>query len=190
MFCAPDEDEPGDGELTTTCHQSDPLVLNVPCRIGDYQFAAAPLDCYIRDISDDVPAGDPRWEGHPPGDGAVYRCAKLTAVGQGGQPAWGPYRDFWMAEAPGEQPVVVVEPEEVARQILAGMRFEPLAIGLAPRAVEEDPASIGLVGAPVWMWVSNAGPTTWGPVEESARVGGVTVTVTAEVESVTWAMGD
>ncbi|RIQ29553.1 ATP/GTP-binding protein [Jiangella rhizosphaerae] len=70
------------------------------------------------------------------------------------------------------------------------MRFEPLELGLAPRPLEQAPGSIGLVGAPVWMWVTNAGPTTWGPIEESATAGGITVTVTAEVESVTWDMGD
>ncbi|WP_116952406.1 hypothetical protein [Jiangella endophytica] len=83
-----------------------------------------------------------------------------------------------------------MDPEEVARQVLEGMAFEPLELGLAPRPLEQASTSIGLVGAPVWMWVTNAGPTTWGPVEESVTVGGVTVTVTAAVEGVSWDMGD
>lgn len=189
VYCAPGEDNPED-EATTACHQSDPLVLNAPCQVGDYQFVAAPYDCYIQDISSDVPANDDRWEGHAPGDGAVYRCVKLTGVGDGGEPSWGPYRDFWASEAPGEQQPVVVDPEAVAQQLLEGMAFEPLELGLAPRPLEQEPGSIGLVGAPVWMWVTNAGPATWGPAEESVAVGGVTVTVTAAVESVTWDMGD
>lgn len=188
-FCATDEDGPEEG-VTTSCHQGDPLVLNVPCRIGDYLFVSAPHDCYIGDISSDVPAGDPRWEGHLPGDGSVYRCMKLTAVGQGDIPIWGHYRDFWAAEAPGEQQTIVVDPEELAQQVLGGVAFEALEVGLAPRPLGTDPHSIGLVGAPVWMWVTNAGPTTWGPIEESATAGGITVTVTAEVEDVTWDMGD
>lgn len=188
VFCVPDDDD-SDDDVATDCHQSEPLVLNAPCRVGDYQFVAVPYDCYIGDISSDVPAGDLRWEGHAPGDGSVYRCIKLTAVGDGGQPTWGSYRDFWSATFPGE-PEIVVDPEAVAQQILEGMTFEPLELGLAPRPLEQAPASIGLVGAPVWMWVTNAGPTTWGPSEESVTVGGVTITVTAEVESVTWDMGD
>ncbi|WP_053205024.1 hypothetical protein [Jiangella muralis] len=84
----------------------------------------------------------------------------------------------------------MVDPEAVAQQILEGMTFEAPEVGLAPRPLEDQADSIGLVGAPVWMWVANAGPTTWGPNEEAATVGGVTVTVAAVVESVTWDMGD
>lgn len=119
----------------------------------------------------------------------MHDWRKLSASWAVGSYAWGDRGYMWLADAPGEQPPVV-DPEEVALQILHGMTFEPLELGLAPRPLEQEPDSIGLVGAPVWMWVTNAGPTTWGPVEEAITVGGVTVTVTAEVESVTWDMGD
>ncbi|WP_051425888.1 hypothetical protein [Jiangella gansuensis] len=96
---------------------------------------------------------------------------------------------MWLADAPGtDQPVV--DPEAVAQSILDGMERRPVEIGMAPAPLDADSDSMGLVGAPVWMWVADAGPTTWGPLEESATVGGVTVTVTARVEHVRWSMGD
>ncbi len=101
---------------------------------------------------------------------------------------WGDRGYVWLADGPGEPPPV--DPEEVAETILDGMDFEPVEIGLAPKPLEQNPESIGVVGAPVWMWVANEGPTTWGPLEESATVGGITVTVTASVDDIVWDMGD
>ncbi|WP_235034835.1 hypothetical protein OHU34_03395 [Streptomyces sp. NBC_00080] len=46
-----------------------------------------------------------------------------------------------------------------------------------------------LVGMPMWMWV-NQSPTTYGPNTASASAGGVTVTATAKVSKIVWAMGD
>jgi len=43
---------------------------------------------------------------------------------------------------------------------------------------------------PVWMWVADPDPRTFGPATASASAGGVTVTATARVKKVTWVMGD
>ncbi|WP_369383260.1 ATP/GTP-binding protein [Streptomyces sp. cg36] len=45
------------------------------------------------------------------------------------------------------------------------------------------------VGVPMWMWV-NQSATTYGPNTASATAGGVTVTATAKVSRIVWAMGD
>ncbi|WP_162605979.1 hypothetical protein [Jiangella aurantiaca] len=173
-------------------------MINVPCEIDGFVFDAA-LDRYLLPLAPGQneryrpPDGDLShlgyWTG-PQEQGWVFDWRKLAANWSLGSYAWGDRGLMWLAEMPGEQPPVVVDPEEVAQQLLEGMTFEPLELGLAPRPLEHAPDSIGLVGAPVWMWVTNAGPTTWGPIEESATVGGITVTVTAEVGSVTWDMGD
>ncbi|MGW2835902.1 ATP/GTP-binding protein [Streptomyces sp. NPDC001286] len=42
---------------------------------------------------------------------------------------------------------------------------------------------------PMWMWV-HQGPTTYGPNTATATAGGVTVTATARVSSVSRSMGD
>jgi hypothetical protein len=46
------------------------------------------------------------------------------------------------------------------------------------------------VGVPVWLWVENPQPLTWGPYTETATLGGQTITATARVTSVRWDMGD
>lgn len=72
--------------------------------------------------------------------------------------------------------------EQIARSLVARVNLEPIEIGLTP--LPED--QMGLVGLPVWLWVDDPSRTTWGPATISA--GGVTLT--AEVESITWNMGD
>lgn len=190
-----DEDD-GDGAHLTGCSQENPLATPAPCAIADFEFNAA-LDRYIRRLppaENDLyrpPEGALSHLGYWTGDpveGWIYEWRKLAGVAGGIH--WGDYGYMWLAEAPGEEPPVVVDPEGVAQQLLEGMTFEPLELGLAPRPLEEATESIGLVGAPVWMWVTNAGPTTWGPIEKSVTVGGITVNVTAKAESVTWDMGD
>ena len=63
-------------------------------------------------------------------------------------------------------------------------------VGLAPTPLEDNGKSMGVIGVPVWMWVKNPTAETYGPLTTSASAGGITVTVTATVESVDWDMGD
>ncbi|TDC48795.1 hypothetical protein E1212_20120 [Jiangella ureilytica] len=195
-FCEEDGEPPGD--IETGCDQGDPALVNVPCEIDGFVFDAG-LDRYLMPLAPvsneryRPPDGDLSYLGYwagPADQGWMFEWRKLAASWSVGSFAWGDRGLMWLAEGPWEQPVIVVDPEVVAQQILDGMSFEALEVGLAPRPLETDPQSMGLVGAPVWMWVTNAGPTTWGPVQEAATVGGVSVTVTAEVENVTWDMGD
>ncbi len=72
--------------------------------------------------------------------------------------------------------------EQIARSLVARVQLEPIDIGLVPRGVD----AMTVVGMPVWLWVNDPTPTTWGPATISA--GGVTLT--ARVQSVTWDMGD
>lgn len=82
---------------------------------------------------------------------------------------------------------VVVDPEILARQAIEQMNLQAISIGIVP---EPGPASMGLVGLPVWMWVDQPGPTTWGPLTTSATAGATTVTATARVAAIEWNMGD
>lgn len=192
------EKPPGEDEdsIYMGCTQQEPFIHPAPCTKDGYTYLVA-HDAYVRTLETHEnelhrpPGGQLSYLGYwtgDPAEGWIYEWRKLAGVADGIH--WADYGFMWLAEAPWEEPVVVVDPEEVAGQIFEGMTFEPVEIGLAPRPLEDDSQSIGLVGAPVWMWVTNAGPTTWGPIEESAAVGGVTVTVTAEVENVSWDMGD
>lgn len=42
---------------------------------------------------------------------------------------------------------------------------------------------------PVWLWVAKT-ENTWGPIERSASVPGLSVTAKAQVTAVDWALGD
>lgn len=88
--------------------------------------------------------------------------------------------------APGAPPLQV-DPEVLARQAIEQMNLRAIDIGIVP---EPGPASMGLVGLPVWMWVDEPGPATWGPLTTTATAGATTVTATARVSTVDWDMGD
>lgn len=74
--------------------------------------------------------------------------------------------------------------ERLAWYLVDRVDLDPITIGVTPLATGPD--VMGLVGLPVWLWADDPDPRTWGPV--SARAGGVRLT--AQVESVTWDMGD
>lgn len=78
-----------------------------------------------------------------------------------------------------------IDPGVIARQILAEIRLARVGIGITPR-----PGKTGLIGLPTYLWVTNPGPRTLGPISDSASAGGITVTLTARVRNVVWDLGD
>ncbi len=67
------------------------------------------------------------------------------------------------------------------------MSLRAVSIGIVP---EPKPGSIGLVGLPTWMWAENPAGSSWGPVTRTVSAGAYSVTATAKVAKVVWAMGD
>lgn len=148
----------------------------VPCS-SDYGYWSNSYNCYFRALDPQPPAGDPSWQGHEPGDGAVYQCY---------QPQTDIDIYIWSQDPPpnsGAGPT----PREVAQLAIAQMQLRAIDIGIAPEPGED---SVGIVGMPVWMWAANPGDHTVGPVTASAWAGGITVTATARVHAITWDMGD
>lgn len=148
----------------------------VPCT-SDAGYWSNAFNCYISIVDPQPPAGDPNWQGHEPGDGAVYNCY---------QPQTDLLIGIWSADPPpnsGAGPT----PREVAQIASEQMDLRAIDIGITP---EPSPDSIGIVGMPVWMWAANPSSHTIGPITESASAGGITVTATARVHKITWDMGD
>jgi hypothetical protein len=148
----------------------------VPCS-SEAGYWSNGYNCYISLLDPQPPAGDPNWQGHEPGDGAVYNCY---------QPQTDLLVWIWSADPPpnsGTGPT----PREVAQLAIEQMALRAIDIGITPEPGED---SIGIVGMPVWLWVATPNAHTWGPITESATAGGITVTATAQVRQVTWAMGD
>ncbi|MGW1269785.1 ATP/GTP-binding protein [Streptomyces sp. NPDC002491] len=121
------------------------------------------------------PAGSLDWEGHEPGDGAVYEqtCG------------WADFtnaitRLVWLAEPPVQE---TVDPAVLAQRAVDSMTL------LGPDIASPRAAGKYTVGVPMWMWV-NQSATTYGPNFASATAGGITVTAIAEVSKIVWTMGD
>ena len=138
-----------------------------------------PQTCSVERLDPQPPASDPVWDGHKPGDGAIYtRVCLSDALGAAAGVQIVP-QVFWAAAAPA----VNVDPEQLAREAVDRMLLTGPDIA-SPRA-----AGKYIVGVPMWMWV-NQSPTTFGPNSASATLAGVTVTAKAKVTKLDWTMGD
>ncbi|MFF8867905.1 ATP/GTP-binding protein [Streptomyces sp. NPDC015139] len=122
------------------------------------------------------PVGSLDWEGHKPGDGAVYE----QTCGNGDVNGDTIVRMVWLAEPPKQ---ATVDPAVLAQRAVDSMTL------LGPDIASPRAAGKYTVGVPMWMWV-NQSATTYGPNAASASAGGITVTATAKVSKIVWNMGD
>ncbi|MET9607037.1 ATP/GTP-binding protein [Streptomyces sp. NPDC006512] len=138
-------------------------------------------DCSFRLLEPPPPADSTLWQGHAPGDGAIYLDPCGIGNGLQGEALVGAGRAFWAQDPPG---AVAVDPAVLAQRAVDSMLLSPPAIGIVPK-----PGGVGVVGMPVYMWTAT-GPETYGPNVASASAGAVTVTATAKVSKIVWVMGD
>jgi hypothetical protein len=160
---------------TPTCRVQD-TSDEVPCSHPVFGSWSNAESCYFERVEPPPPPTVPAWGGNYP-DGAIYQTTCFGFSGTGG--GW-----VWRATPPlgyGDSGVSV---EALAAQAVERLPLAGPDIGLAP-----DPAKVGLVGLPVWMW-TEVTPSTWGPVSATASVPGLSVTATAQADRVVWDMGD
>jgi hypothetical protein len=179
----PDDDGPKDTGAGAACHWdgteqgiSKPPPGPVPCS-SEYGYWSNVYHCYVRLAEPQPPVSDPAWQGHEPGDGAVYQCY---------QPQTDMVILIWAQDPPADAGTGPT-PREVAEIAIDQMNLRAIDIGIVP---EPGPDSVGLVGMPVWMWAANPDSHTYGPITASASAGGITITATARVHEITWDMGD
>lgn len=144
---------------------------------------SAPPPCTVQRLSPQPPADNPIWEGHRPGDGAVYiRVCPLVQAGQSaatvGLSALGGI--FWSASTP---PASTVDPEVLAQRAVDRMRL------VGPDIQSPVAGRKYLVGMPMWMH-AGVSPAAFGPNTASASAGPVTVTASARVVNISWSMGE
>lgn len=148
----------------------------VPCT-SEHGYWSNSYHCYVRASDPQPPAGDPAWAGHKPGDGAVYDCY---------QPQVHLLILIW-SDNPPDNSGAGVTPREVAQLAIDDMALRAIDVGITPQPGSDR---VGLVGMPVWMWAANPDDHTYGPITATASAGGITITATANVQKVTWQMGD
>ena len=139
---------------------------------NEYGWWYADRACWVQPL-DDVAAAEIEWLDR---GSAPHWCASPDDPGNRtvvGIPA---------GAGPGAP---AVDPAVLARQAIDSMQLRGITIGIAPPA-----DSYGLVNAPVWLWVAEPAPNTWGPMTVTASAGAVTVTATARAAGVAWQMGD
>lgn len=141
-------------------------------------------ECYwsLQDPQEEPPAGK------NPEDGAWYDCSRpipdRTAPGRAGSNFT--VTSEWRETAPTD--VVEMTPGQAAQILVASFQLQGIDPGMVPRY---DQGQEGTVGMPVWMWVRNTSDTlAWGPYTRSEQIGGLAMSATARVASVTWHMGD
>lgn len=144
--------------------------------VRQVRVGGAPPACRIVPGASEPARSDPAWQGKTTGSVLTYSCA-LDGVNGTRVPVlrWVP---------PGAP---AVRAADLARAILARIDLQAITIGMVPEA---GPDRLGAVGVPVWMWVDQPSPHTVGPVSGSDSSGGLSVTLTARVESIAWDMGD
>jgi hypothetical protein len=147
---------------------------------GSYENPDGTFDkvCTYKLADPQPPAGSLDWEGHEPGDGAVYEQSCSVAP-DGSEDLW-VHRMVWLAEPPEQ---ATVDPAALAQRAVDSM------ILLGPDIASPRAAGKYTVGVPMWMWV-NQSATTYGPNTASASAGGITVAATAKVSKIVWQMGD
>lgn len=174
----PDQASAPAGSRTTPACYYDQGQREVPCST-EAGYWSDVRQCRISPVQPPPPTDDPMWAGAT--GGAIYSCALDDQVAG----AITTYT-FWAATPPPGA-AAPVDPADVAQQAIAAMGLRAVDVGIVP---EPGTDSVGLVGLPVWMWIDDPAPTTWGPITTSASAGGVTVTATAAVTRVEWSMGD
>ncbi|MFE9121436.1 ATP-binding protein [Streptomyces sp. NPDC007172] len=147
-----------------------------PCSLPGVGTFNESSGCYVRKLDPQPPKSDPVWEGHT--TGAVYGFACLA---QGNPTPTAGYARWYETDPLGQQGPTAAE---LAQRALSMMRLDGAKVGSAPPA-----GTKGLVGMPVWLWTEQT-PTTWGPQSTTAAAGGLSVTATAHVTSITWSTGD
>ncbi|MFD5425526.1 ATP/GTP-binding protein [Streptomyces sp. NPDC127084] len=132
-------------------------------------------ECRYTKVEPKPPAEHLAWKGRDPKKHDMYfrECSLDGPVDP----------DGFIVVPEGQAPVPQVDPQELAQRAVDSMTL------LGPDVVSPRAGGRYTVGVPMWLWVGQ-GATTYGPNVASASAGGVTVTATAKVLKIVWAMGD
>ncbi|TCC35049.1 hypothetical protein [Kribbella sindirgiensis] len=153
----------------------------VPCRTENGFFDAA-SHCYLTLAPGPLPTITQSAD-RPPGT-KYYWCWVILDVVDG-KPE-GIERFEPVIREPGE--TRTIDPRVAAQQVVKTMNFVAPQLRVSPYVQSAN--RVGIVNVPVWMWVTDPGPTTTGPQTKTAVLGGVSITATGTVDRIEWSMGE
>lgn len=164
---------------------------------GDYQLFYVIIDCggdtmyWSNNRQCYVFMKDGVWPARPPGvsqEAGYYGCIMFQGNPGGGGPGLPGESNFWSETVPPG--LKVLTPGRAAAMLIETFQLRGVDIGMAPQVNPAWGHRRSYVGIPVWLWVDNPQPLTWGPYTETATLGGQTITATAQVTGIRWNMGD
>lgn len=176
---------PGPGTRTPGAKQVGPSGClfegqAIPCRTAEGFWDAA-SGCYLtpqdRPSSLVNSASD-----YPPGT-KFYSCWVMLGIVDG--KAVGEERFESLVREPGEPETI--DPRVAAQAVVKSMVFVAPQLGLSPYV--QSSTHEGIVNVPIWMWVTDPGASTTGPLTERATLGGVTIEATGTVDRIEWSIG-
>lgn len=161
--------------------------VEIPCTEGAGTYWSNNRQCYVS-LAEASKQNPPPAGGLP--TGAWYNCNPYWGT-LACDPALGPCNPpfgftFWSNTPPPG--ITTLTPGQAAAMLIATFQLAGINIGFAPDP--NQPGSNGYIGVPIWMWVNNPTPLTYGPYSQTATLGGITITATATVTSIAWNMGD
>lgn len=190
-------DDSGPGGFTpgpTACHYDGSqggVAADVPCSANDGWWSPSG-QCYTKIVDPQSPPP----AGKDASVGAWYTCVPVgTNCGTAAVPRDCVGATFWSDVPPPG--INRYTPAQAAGALAKTFVLAGVNIGMAPaeKVHTDDPVGTAAyrrtwVGIPVWLWVNQPTPATWGPMGKTATLGGVTVTATASVQTLTWSSGD
>lgn len=159
--------------------QSDRTRVEVPCSLKGWPWLDA-QNCYVNpEPVSTEPDGSRLWRGRT--TGAIFECSPMGPDGVAVGSSW----LVWLNYTPAPEPV---DPAVLAQRAVDSMQLRAIEIGMAPEPNNADPNI--LIRMPNQVFAADSGPETTGPNSAEASAGGITVTATAELASVTVDPGD
>jgi hypothetical protein len=171
----------GDGSIRASLAAQ--TTIQIPCYLDLYGWYGGD-SCYYSDPPLLVPVPSPP-KGETAEDGRWYWATCFFDIFQfNGDWILNGFADIrWQWFDFDEVPTV--SPEELALRAIVSIGLDGVDFQLAP-----PQTGAGLVGLPVWLGVAGS-PNAWGPITGGPECdGGLCVSITAQVTTVEWDMGD
>lgn len=138
--------------------------------------------CYVTVTVPQPPSDSPIWLGRT--EGIVLTCTHGACVVTGTPYACAGTSVFW---APSPPAGLAVDEPTAARRAIAQLQLTPITITMAPEPDLENPNV--LITAPTYFW-AEGGPPAVGPLTTTVSQDGISITLSATLDSVDFDTGD